>query len=101
MMVSLSTSPARAKLEERLRSLAAAAPRADGPTSALPQTYADVFIHNAKEWQNSLPSKLILGELVPTKKYREVLLDSVFSISPSGHNPETVRRQLTVFFELP
>lgn len=48
-----------------------------------------IFKSIAKEW-NSRPNDPATDQL-PTADYMEVLLDSVFTLAPAGHNPECFR----------
>jgi hypothetical protein len=107
MMASLDTNAGRQALQARLTALIAAddaAPSIKGVQT--PRTTTDSssrvpssllaplrsgFIHNAKEWTNAIPTAVTKGMPVPTSAYRDVLLDSVFTLCPQGHSPETFR----------
>ena len=94
MMTSLNTNPARLMLDEKLRALMdqhkddASSSKSKGPT--LP-TVRDGFVHNTATWQLELPKEVQEGLAMPAEEYRRVLLQSVFTLCPSGHNPETFR----------
>jgi hypothetical protein len=104
MMVSLDTDPQRQVLETSLLEASAlssekhkAFERSEGGSSRtreggmlLPRLH-ECYIHNSKEWQSTIPEVIEKDQLVPTSSYQEVLLDSVFTLCPSGHNPETFR----------
>jgi hypothetical protein len=53
----------------------------------------DVFLHNARLWKKGKLTGGLgsAGEALRPELYQQVLLDSVFTLSPSGHNPETFR----------
>jgi hypothetical protein len=107
MMTSLSTNTIRIALDATVRSfvaeeetggLSAAEEReADNriplgsPSSRLLPRIGEAFVHNTDNWAANLPTNVEAGQALPSEKYRDVLLDSVFTLSPSGHNPETFR----------
>ena len=59
--------------------------------SQLPRV-GSIFLHNAKSWKEEATGGLnSAGEALRPDVYQEILLDSIFTLSPSGHNPETFR----------
>eukprot|EP00667_Euglena_gracilis_P005643 EG_transcript_5681 len=47
-----------------------------------------VFVHTAAKWSDKYDKS---GNYVPGAAYRDVLLDSLFTLAPPGHNPESFR----------
>jgi len=107
MMTSLSTNTVRIALDATVRSfvleeetggLSSVETRAVDnklplgyPSSRLLPRIGEAFVHNTQNWAANLPTAIEQGQALPSEKYRDVLLDSVFTLSPSGHNPETFR----------
>lgn len=94
MMVSLDTSNIRQLLEDVLLEAVSKSVKKFPPSNRhnvrLPALH-ESYIHNSKEWQKDIPTVLENGQLVPTSSYHSVLLNSIFTLCPSGHNPETFR----------
>ena len=52
----------------------------------------DLFLHNHRTWSKESTGGLeSADEALRPELYQATLLDSVFTLSPSGHNPETFR----------
>lgn len=95
MMVSLDTDPSRILLQDRLtlashNHLQSFNAKASKTGNELP-SLAQMYIHNSVEWKSIIPTVIQEGESIPTQTYSNVLDESVFTLCPSGHNPETFR----------
>lgn len=92
MMCSLSTNRRRIDLDQRMKQLR---DKSSGiihhgaeEAGEVPHLEA-LFLHNAKTWSpNTTKDVNVHGALHPDI-YRNILLESVFTVSPTGHNFET------------
>jgi len=112
MMTSLSTNPVRATLSAEAEEIidASFAGKSTRFKGGLPEVWQG-FVHNIEVWQADLPraadsseesvrrarrlwtarKQANANEALTPERYKDVLLQSVFTLSPSGHNPETFR----------
>ena len=93
MMCSLSTNRRRIDLDQRMKQLR---DKSSGiihhgaeEAGEVPHLEA-LFLHNAKTWSpNNSTQDVHVNVALQPDIYRKILLESVFTVSPTGHNFET------------
>ena len=94
MMCSLSTNRRRIDLDQRMKKLrdkpyGNTGGTKDLQTGEVPHLGA-LFLHNAKTWSpNNSTQDVHVNVALQPDIYRKILLESVFTVSPTGHNFET------------